>query len=405
MPFRKIALTLVVAALTLLGAELAFRALLSSDLEIAAPLRDPELYADSYSEDLYWKLYYRWDGRHRPPERPHPVLGWVGDFDRESYRHDDAGSLEGRRPVLLYGDSFARCVQREPCFQDILNADPAFARDRYLLNYGVGGYGLDQIFLLLRNSVGLYEDPFVVVSLLTFDLDRAALSVRTGQKPRFRTAGEGLELEPTPIYPQAEDFFAEHPPAVGSYLWRKLIHSDLLPPSLSWRLRGEAAHRRLKTELGRRLFAAIGDELGRRGLEFVFVVFHTQYPDPGEPPEPPGWRNRLLRSLVEESGVPYVWSAEVLAEDIRAHGLDREAYIDPGHRHPTARYNRLIAAEIERLSRRAPRRAPRAAAAPYPPSRGWPPGKRGWGGGSGRSRPRDRPGPPAPGPLRRRRCR
>ena len=68
------------------------------------------------------------------------------------------------------------------CFEEILNGDPEFSRENYLLNYGVAGYGVDQIYLLFEQSLELYRRPLVVVSLLRTDLDRTILS---DQKPHF----------------------------------------------------------------------------------------------------------------------------------------------------------------------------------------------------------------------------
>lgn len=115
----------IVSTLVAIGAtEFAFRTLLFSDFSVMQRFRDPGLYADYFSDDAYWLLYHRFGGVFKPPERPHPTLGWVGSFDRTTFRHQDADQVGSRRPVLLYGDSFAACTDT-PCFQDILNQDPA----------------------------------------------------------------------------------------------------------------------------------------------------------------------------------------------------------------------------------------------------------------------------------------
>lgn len=123
------------------AAELTLRALPFADTPVNARLRHPGLYADPFSDDDYWILQYVFKHRRQPPENPHPLLGWVGSFDRETYRHDQSAEIAGRRPVLMYGDSFTVCARSEKCFQNILNADDEFARDHALLNYGVGVTG------------------------------------------------------------------------------------------------------------------------------------------------------------------------------------------------------------------------------------------------------------------------
>jgi hypothetical protein len=176
--------------------------------------------------DDYWKLYFMFGGKYKPPETPHPLLGWVGRFDRETYTHAEYAGIADKRPVLLYGDSFASCAV-DQCFQGILNSDSGFSQNHFLLNYGVGGYGVDQIFLLYQKSIEQYENPFVILSMLTEDLDGSALAVRTGQKPFYRLINNSLALSGIPIDPSPQSFFSKNPPGITSYLFRMFIHSNL----------------------------------------------------------------------------------------------------------------------------------------------------------------------------------
>ncbi|MCP4203897.1 MAG: hypothetical protein GY769_18425 [bacterium] len=341
----------------LVVAELGYRAALLSDGERFRKLKDPALYADYFSEDLHWKLHLLLDGESKPPRRPHPVLGWVGKFSRADLRHRDSARLAGRRPVLLYGDSFAECAGDVACFEDILNRDREFSEENYLLNYGVGGYGVDQSLLLLRNTVELFDDPFVVFSLFPYDLARSALSIRIGQKPRFEVVDGALELEPTPIYESAEAFVADHPPRAVSYLYRRAVFSDLLPAWLSRTLRREAWQRQRKIEVSEGILSATLGELRRRDLGFVFLVFHGERPSDNPLFGGSDWREEFLRRWLEGNGVPYIWSKDVVAGDRGSRGSrsSREwgsatpaRYIDPESSHPTEHFNRIVAREIRR---------------------------------------------------------
>ncbi len=341
----------------LVVAELGYRTALFSDGERFRKLKDPALYADYFSEDLYWKLHLLLDEGSEPPRRPHPVLGWVGKFSRADLRHRDSARLDGRRPVLLYGDSFADCAEGVACFEDILNRDREFSEENYLLNYGVGGYGVDQSLLLLRGTVELFDDPFVVFSLFTYDLDRSVLSIRIGQKPRFDVVDGVLELEPTPIYESAEAFVADHPPRAVSYLYRRAVFSGLLPAGLSPTLRRGTWQRQRKIEVNERILSAALEELRQRGLGFVFVVFHGERPSDNPLFGGSDWREEFLRRWLEENGVPYIWSKDVVARDRGSRGprSSREwgaatpaRYIDPESSHPTEYFNRIVAREIRR---------------------------------------------------------
>jgi hypothetical protein len=207
-------ITLPTLILTAIASEGISRALLFSKVGFMEKFRTPELYFDYDSKDNYWKLYYLFAGNLRPPANPHPLLAWIGDFSRENYLHHEASNIKGRKAVLLYGDSFAGClVSKEECSQGILNADDKFAARCYLLNCGVGNYGVDQIFLLLKNSLDHFQNPFVISSILIQDVDRSTLSVRVGQKPYFELVADELVLWGVPINADSKAFFAMNPPA------------------------------------------------------------------------------------------------------------------------------------------------------------------------------------------------
>lgn len=332
--------------LSLLVAEVGYRAALFSKSDRFRSLQDPALYADYFSEDLYWKLYSIFGGKYKPPQKPHPVLGWVGDFSRSTFRHHDFVQLDSRQPVLLYGDSFAACIGDVPCFEDILNADPLFSSDNYLLNYGVGGYGLDQTFLLLQHSLEHFDDPFVVFSLLTFDIDRSVLSFRIGQKPRFSIVDDALALEATPIYANAEEHLLDQPPRAVSYLYRRAVFGDFLPPKIAATLRREEHFRRRKIEISRAILSAAVSELRARGLDFVFLVFHGERPTDNSLFDGTDWREEFLRDWLVANSVPYIWSKDVAAEDQGTRFAPPARYIDPESLHPTEHFNRILADEI-----------------------------------------------------------
>jgi hypothetical protein len=222
-------ITLPTLILTPMASEGIFRALLFSKVGFMEKFRKPELYFVD-SEDNYWKLYYFFDGKLKPPANPHPLLGWGGYFSPKTSLHHEASQIMGRKAVLLYGDSFAGCATtKEECFQGIFNADEEFAVRCYFLNYGVGGYSVDQILLLLKNSLDHFQNPFVIVSLLTQDVDRSTLSVRIGQKPYFEYIEGELVLQGIPINPDPEEFFAMNSPTVPSYLFRLWVLANGWP--------------------------------------------------------------------------------------------------------------------------------------------------------------------------------
>jgi hypothetical protein len=251
--------------------EVGFRMVLFSDIPAFDYLKNAANYADRFSDDDYWKLEHLFGGRF---PQPHPVLGWIaGRFSEDNYLHHEFEQIGERRPVLLYGDSFAACSPEAVCFQDILNNDVEFSKDHYLLNYGVGSYGVDQIFLLFQKSVDLYDNPFVVISFMTFDLDRSILSVRSGQKPYFRVEDDTLKLSGLPINPNPDKFLATNPPQITSYIYRRILY-DYLPSKTVSFLRQDDDRLNQKKLINEKIILEIIKELRAKNIDFVFLIFH-----------------------------------------------------------------------------------------------------------------------------------
>ena len=337
-------------ALALIACEFGFRAILFSDSKAFEHLRKPGEYASWKNEDDYWKLNYRFEAKYPPPKNPHKLLGWIGKFNRETLLHNETKNVGSRRSVLLYGDSFAKCVGR--CFQDFLNNDPAFSTDNYLLNYGVGGYGVDQIALLYENTIDKYKDPFVVFSLMNYDLDRSILSVRTGQKPYYEVRNDSLILSGMPINPNPENFFKENPIRFKSFLFRKFLYGkmNLLPKKITAYFKDEAKNREKKKKVNSMILKEVVEDLRKRKIDFVFLVFHYIRPERGEfHIDHNGWRDIFIRDFLDKNQVPYIWSKDILRQDTTFSEYDTKKYMIPGNGHPTSHLNKLISNEIKRV--------------------------------------------------------
>lgn len=342
---KNLAIVAGMSLATLVGAELLFRHALFNGWKSVAHLRQPGLYAKNYPDTTgvifsqeYWTLYTLFGGERKPPENPQKELGWSGYFDRETLVHQDATRVGRRRPVLLYGDSFSACVNVD-CFQDILNADSLFARDHYLLNYGVGGYGIDQIHLLCERTVGLYDRPFVVFGLMTRDMERCMLHARIGQKPFYTVEGDSLVLHNTPIDPDQRHYYDTHRPDMASYLYRLLQHR-LYGDSLVDQA-GTEAFRSDMCQVTKALLRSTAEDLRTRNIDFLFLVFEPMYNTIGD------WRSLFLRSVLEEAHVPYLFTGDIVWNDgYRQGNYARYEQLDNGH--PTLYQNRLIGREITR---------------------------------------------------------
>lgn len=327
------------------GLELALRVGIRANVEA---LRDPSLYADATTDDDWWKLHHLWGGRFEPPspQQVDSLLGWappvtpgnpLGIVRAEPYRVDFE-----QPAILFYGDSFVRGMtslpERIPQRLEMhLNGPPVY-------NYGVGGYGLDQIYLRFRRSHGRFENARVVFGILTDDIDRCVLRVRSGPKPYFEIDGEALVLRGTPIGSDVRAWLDEHPPEIRSYLAALVRRALQIARSGGRPIEGPYGQEE-KRRIAARIIEEVVAEARRAQLPLLVVLFYARY-EFGYV----GWRERFLTNELERRGVPYLDTKEILLAEASRRGVPPVSFYDGGH--PNAVGNDLIAAALaDRLAR------------------------------------------------------
>lgn len=348
---RRILPRLILAvALGLVGLELVLRFSLFSESSLGRRLgrytRDPHDYADLTTEDLYWSLRYRFNAANQaePPARD-PIVGWRGRHLvlPETYGHLHEARVGERRPVLLFGDSFVQCATHwTDCFEGLMR-DSERAEELALLNYGVGGFGFDQIVLLLENALLHWDgvegaEPIVVVAVMVDDdLDRCILSFRDWPKPRFELEGGELRVA-LPEHADNDAWIEANPPRATSWLWRWLVHgSGLLPHGVERRLRGRPAAEREKQALARALVERAHLALEARGIEHFFLMFPGQVALEAEGDY--GWQVPTLIEAFDAVGARWVDAKRDLREDLEATGAEAADYfgvegVEAGHYNP-----------------------------------------------------------------------
>jgi len=346
----RIALVLLATALLL---ELFARALLfgwvPADRLGLSGLRAPAAFADA-GEDEYWTLKrYLEAERGRElsePNKPDAELGWVKRYVTPgTWAHKAHVLLEGRWPVLLFGDSFAQCVTpQKDCFQGLLERSDLGSR-YLLMNYGVGGYGVDQAYMLMTRSLDQWQHrlPVVVFSLfLDGDLDRTGLEFREWPKPRFELRDGELVLEREQLPSTVEYMQREFPPRT-SWAWRMLVHSQLLPERWAERLSGRDRREERVRQVSLLVLERAAQELRRRELPFCFVLFHGQRS--ASRPEVLGWRENEVVALLERLDVPYVLAGPALIAASEEEGRPLRDYFLrelPGRGHLNALGNEVV---------------------------------------------------------------
>lgn len=337
--FNLIFVFLLIAVPLFIG-EMVFRYFVFSKSSPFEKLKKPEKYTKACYDD-YWKLRYKFGNNNYLPSHPHPLLGWIGFFDRETLEQNDIMPGDSRRKILIYGDSYIMCQHDSvECFHDILNADTTFNKNNFLVNYGVGGYGTDQIYLLFSKTVDKFQNPFVIFSIMPNDMDRCLLSLRDGQKPYFVIENDSLVLKGVPIYSIPEHFFEEHPPQINSYLWARFTHSKLNPYYDS--LTNDNKMKAKIMELNKKIILKSYGDIKRRNLQYVFVIFDELWNEEGN------WRVDSLKKFLAEQNILFINSGNLVAEDTSFAEYDYARYTIKGDGHPNSYYNKLLCKELKK---------------------------------------------------------
>lgn len=257
--------------------------------------KNADLYADWSTDEDYWKLRHLWG---RPVAgnlgvRHDPLLGWV-----TPRKHDVAGVAS---PLLLLGDNFWESVGAQW---------PRESADRPLM-LGELGYGYDQTLLRFQQAAYQYPHATALVGLFTAGVDRNLLSFRTGPKPYFSFTEDKLVLRGTPVEKDVEVHLADHPPQARSFLISALTRRWQL-----WKYKTELAvenRREEKEQLSRALLDQFITEAKDRSVRLAFVLFY--YP---EELAETGWREKFLKAYLEERGVPFFDTKELLVKMAKA---------------------------------------------------------------------------------------
>jgi N-methylhydantoinase B len=307
-----------------------------------AKFRQAGLYADPDADDDYWKLHLLWnrDEQADVAGQVDPDLGWapartpgnpLGILASGPYNLDYAGQV-----VLFYGDSFVAGSHFLGPDERVTDYLAPLLPGETVYNYGGAGYGVDQIFLRFRLSHRLFQHPRILFGLLTTDLDRSVLTVRSGPKPYFVIENGALALRGVPITQRPDAWLAGHPPGIRSYLLAYLRRQYRVV-SGGGDLDELPYRRRDKEEINSLILEGVVREARARDLPLTFLVFH----DP-RGFDRDGWRERFLSAEFERLKVEAIWVRDLVRQRSRRDGVPIEEYFFTDG-HPNARGNRAVA--------------------------------------------------------------
>lgn len=335
--------------------EIVLRFLLFSDIFKNTTIRKTHHYfANMHVDDNVYRLLLRWEleGREKEPIFPRfdPIVGFTAEpvtednplgivIDRK-YTLDE---FKGKRTLLFFGDSFIKgFTDFEYKIPELLDKE---LDNALVLNFGVSGYGLDQMYIRLRSVIDLFDMPHVVVGLIYADLDRCLYKVMHAAKPYFEVSGDSLVLKGVPITANYGQWLKRYPITIKSYLIAGL--EGLIRRARKTRFAteyffnlhpSETKERRDEEKLiVRKLIENIKKESDARDARLTFVVFPNTFNMIHE-----GWYEVFLREVFGELNIDYVNLTEPLRNYLKTNGRRwyRDLYTNGAH--PTEQENIVI---------------------------------------------------------------
>ncbi len=362
MPTRFGAKLLLVTVSLLFGlvcAEGMLRAYLFHAPKDVLGLRDANFYTHGQGDDDFWYYRYIWGersihdiGREAPPgpQDPSaefqfyehwpvslqldPVLGYVRR-PGVSYPGHETSRLGTRsvheyaadsRKIIFYGDSF---VESNAPSSDTLTAKMERQSGIDCLNYGVGGYGLDQIYLLFERTYRQFDAGATrfLIGVIGEDLQRMLLTVRQGPKPYYTIENGVLRVQTDHIdarNPRA--YFEQYRPPFRLFLGRLLIKR------IPWLNDRFTAKRQREEDVRiRQLTRLLMQKFKGSGVSMVFVLFSD-------------WRDGILKAELQYQNMPFIDLQAFMKEYAAMSGVPEPQLFPAGH--PSRLFNDAIAAYI-----------------------------------------------------------
>jgi len=337
---------LATSLLFVIGAcELFLRLALFSDSFKIPQLRHAWRYADASLDDDYWKLSYMFKDKRGATAAGYrdPRLGWgrkssadnpLGIIYNKPYRIEDFN-----QPILFYGDSFVAGVtsdsDRIPQLLDQLMPD------RSVLNFGVSGYGVGQIYLRYSDTIEKFNQPLALVGILMDDLNRSILSFRSGPKPYFDHDENGLILRNSPNNLGVDEYLEKNPPEISSYFLRFVsfqLQCCIPESTFKWLLGYDIKHDK-KIAINRLILESIKSKAKTSASAMYTVLFYSGE----EIIEAESWNERYIKDTLVNLGIQYFDTKAYLNNYMKKTGktIGDLYYDDNGH--PNAAGNRIIA--------------------------------------------------------------
>ena len=274
--------------------------------------RDQRLHEETFWEELFLQTYKPGNGLDGLND-PDDLLGWQPrkSISVELAGHRYTTNARGYRSTSEYvhqatqyevcavGDSFTFGMDAgdKENWPAVLQS---VAPELEVVNLGVPGYGVGQMYLRLKRELAHLHPELVIAAYIQDDLYRTDLTFRGYKKPRFVLEGGKLELTNMPIgSPDAVRAELESSKFAGSDFLGSLRTVNLATYLLK-KIRGYTSLNSL-VRLNTELFLAMRHLCEEQGMDFMVVYLASgreiRYP------EMSSFGEMFLKGLADEHGI------------------------------------------------------------------------------------------------------
>ena len=320
------------------------------------------LFANFYVDDNAYRLRMKWslDGREGEQvfSQFDPVLGWTAvprvrenPFGVVTNSKYSLSELKSCRAMLFFGDSFVEgLTEIESKIPQLLDAK----LDRQVVwNFGVSGYGLDQMYLRVQEVIEYFDKPHILIGVLYQDLDRTIYKVRHSAKPYFEIMDDNLSLKGVPIPRDYNKMLESYPPTIISYALngfagglRSLLNTRLGVEHLFMFHPSESLERRRdKEKICKKIIEGIKTECLKNNAALTFILFPHNFHMIHL-----GWYETYLKRLLRDMEIEFIDLKLPLEAYLKSNEIDWYTEFYTLDNHPNEVENAIIANYItERL--------------------------------------------------------
>lgn len=298
----------------------------------------------------------------------HPVLGWYHQKNRKALLEGNGFSVElhtnsagfrgqrdypkerveGKKRLLVLGDSFVfgwGVQDSEVLAARVEARDPSYE----VLNAGVPGYGIDQIYLTYKHIGREYKSDIVFIGIFDEDFWRSTRSFAdTGHaKPYFvlTRGGRELALKNVPVPPQYSLKTDQFPSVIEQGPVMRVIEKSRVYKAVRPALLKLARNLRLidpdmsrEWVLGKAILKQLVDEIRADGARPVLLTVPSQYWAQSSRPTSLA---RSLQRFAQKEGVDLLDTTPSFVKAVQERGL--ASYYIPGDGHWNAGGHELAA--------------------------------------------------------------